>query len=1360
MKKHLHFGVVCLLLSITTSINAQNSTCGTAAILAIDSNCGGSETGPGANAGDPTGNDDTDGNVCSSFYSDGDDFIYEYTATTEDQLVLSLWATNTWTGLLVTEGCPTVGTCFASSTSNSADETLTTPAMTINTVYYIHISTFPSPQSPGQFCLDASLMAPPMAPANDLCADAIDLVTLTSPLTATTEGANDDDLQTCAGGNTSPDIYYKIDVPDGSTLTIGQTSNGYDSENYVGYGGSCGEENEIDCYDDPDNKTVTWQNCTGSTQTVIWVQDGYSGSTNFGTFTLEWSVVAAPIPVCTTATLPADAATGVATSGDITWSSVADACSYNVYLDQNDPPTTLLGNVTDLTIPYTGLANGQTYYILIEPTNATGSATGCTTTSFETINTAPDCTTIITPADVSTGVSIDGNITFNAAAGADSYDVYLDENSIPITLLGNTATTSIAYSGLSNLTTYNVQIVPKNGIGDATGCPITSFTTVDPPPANDECSGAVVLTHEAEGSCTNTSSTLVNSTQSQAACVGSGDNDVWFSFEATATSAIIDVTGGPDIVTEVFEEGSGCSALGASIICSDPNDPTVTGLTVGNTYYIRINVWSTFTTPSAFDICVTTPAEPPLNDDCVNAEIVGMIPLDGTCIDVSGTTEAATNSGFVPSCDFAGTDYDVFYSFTAPAGGVVILEETSGTADPLEMVVLDACSGTTIDGACGIFPQTVSGLTPGTMYILDVWNDDFENPGTFDICFKVPPACTAPTVGNILIDFTNCPASATITFDVTDIGSSPPLVVSNDAGGTNPADITETGTYSITNLPTTGNMSFTLTNIDPLCNVTEGPFTLACPPTNDDVADATAITLDMGCTGDAYTNLYSNGETGEVVGSCFGSTTATNSVWFTFEAPSSGSVNITNDIVGDGTGDLTDAQLAVYSTTDPTDFTSFTEEACSEDDGSNVGLGYMNDIDVTGLTGGGTYYILIDGYGTATGDFCLEINTLCDADTKVVLPTVTTTAIAADACTDFADGFTYYDDGTGNYIFAIDWAPDGTISTANQAAKDATTVEITKYSQSGSGSGAYDAPGNSPTQSSFALLTSWNVNLGAESIDEPVDVKFYYDPAEKTAVDDAANALADPNGGTWYKNEGADYNHDPVVTPEDFQDNVTLLTDVSGGGSDNGVTYARFDGVASFSGGSYGAGAGSGLLPIKLTRFTAKQDGRQNMIEWSTASEINVEDHTLIKSDDAINWEALGVVDGEISSNSNIDYEMMDVSPFATTYYQLMTTDIDGTTSYSPIVSVTRDSERSSEFLGASPVPTRDVVNLNVYVSADDNITITLIDISGKKIFVDNRAISSGDHQLPLDLSNMTNGVYMVTITSSYIQQTHRVIKN
>ena len=128
------------------STASAQSTCATAEALTLDMNCGGTPFGGGANSGDPTGNDDTDDNVCSGFYSRGDDYIFSYTASTDDVLQLDLYAENTWTGLLVTEGCPTTGTCFADATSSSSDESLTTPAMTPGTTYYIHISTFPSPQ--------------------------------------------------------------------------------------------------------------------------------------------------------------------------------------------------------------------------------------------------------------------------------------------------------------------------------------------------------------------------------------------------------------------------------------------------------------------------------------------------------------------------------------------------------------------------------------------------------------------------------------------------------------------------------------------------------------------------------------------------------------------------------------------------------------------------------------------------------------------------------------------------------------------------------------------------------------------------------------------------------------------------------------------------------------------------------------------------------------------------------------------------------------------------------------------------------------------------------------------------------------
>lgn len=200
----LYFAILFVASGSTNVLNAQ-STCPTAVPLALDMNCGGDPFGGGANSGDPTGNDDTDGNVCSTNYSNGDDYIFTYTATSDDALQLDLYAENTWTGIMVTEGCPTTGTCFASATSSSTDESLTTPPMTPGTTYYIHISTFPSPQSSGQFCLDAALV--------DLTVE----VSCGMPLN-----------QTLCYDNNSSEIYvYESD--NGSPLTITFNAGGIES---------------------------------------------------------------------------------------------------------------------------------------------------------------------------------------------------------------------------------------------------------------------------------------------------------------------------------------------------------------------------------------------------------------------------------------------------------------------------------------------------------------------------------------------------------------------------------------------------------------------------------------------------------------------------------------------------------------------------------------------------------------------------------------------------------------------------------------------------------------------------------------------------------------------------------------------------------------------------------------------------------------------------------------------------------------------------------------------------------------------------------------------------------------------------
>jgi len=139
-------------------------------------------------------------------------------------------------------------------------------------------------------------------PANDVCSGAFDLGALTSPLTDTTTGLANDFLPSCGSTftTTSPDAFYSISVPNGYTLTIGQTSNGYDSAHTVFYG-SCASQTQIVCTDDPDTivdgptSQVSWQNTTGNTQTVYWVQDGYSSGS--GLYTLAWSLTPPPVVV-------------------------------------------------------------------------------------------------------------------------------------------------------------------------------------------------------------------------------------------------------------------------------------------------------------------------------------------------------------------------------------------------------------------------------------------------------------------------------------------------------------------------------------------------------------------------------------------------------------------------------------------------------------------------------------------------------------------------------------------------------------------------------------------------------------------------------------------------------------------------------------------------------------------------------------------------------------------------------------------------------------------------------------------------------------------------------------------------------
>ncbi len=115
----------------------------------------------------------------------------------------------------------------------------------------------------------------------------------------------------------------------------------------------------------------------------------------------------------------------------------------------------------------------------------------------------PGCTTIVSPVDMAVDVVEDNFLTWNASIATTGYKIYLGTDNPPTNVedgLDVGAAVTYSFTGLSYGTTYYWQVVPYNANGDATGCPVNSFTTRNDPtvtvfPYNESFSSAQLPTN-------------------------------------------------------------------------------------------------------------------------------------------------------------------------------------------------------------------------------------------------------------------------------------------------------------------------------------------------------------------------------------------------------------------------------------------------------------------------------------------------------------------------------------------------------------------------------------------------------------------------------------------------------------------------------------------------------------------------------------------------------------------------------------------------------------------------------------------------------------------------------------------------
>lgn len=394
---------------------------------------------------------------------------------------------------------------------------------------------------------------------------------------------------------------------------------------------------------------------------------------------------------------------------------------------------------------------GQTVYVAIHATDTDQFELYADTFVVDSApTTVPACTTITAPTNGATGVNPDGVLNWNSVAGAAGYKIKVGTTSGGTDIVnnvdaGNVTSYNIAGT-LNSGTTYYVTVTPYNGIGDAAGCSQISFTTI-PAPANDNCSGAIALTVNPDLNCASVASgNTLGATQSMAAtpCNGTSDDDVWYSFVATAASHVITLsnvvsTGTVSSTDTYFQVLSGVCGSQTSVLCSDPLSGTATGLTVGETYYVRVYSYSGEGYAQSFNICVGTLPPPPANDNCSGAIALTVNPDLSCGSTTAGNTVSATQSMAATPCN--GTpDDDIWYSFVATsASHVVTLSNVSGSTDMYFQVLSGACGSQTSIVCSDPNSATLTGLTPGQTYYIRVYTYSSGNNASFTICIGTPP---------------------------------------------------------------------------------------------------------------------------------------------------------------------------------------------------------------------------------------------------------------------------------------------------------------------------------------------------------------------------------------------------------------------------------------------------------------------------------------------------------------------------------------------------------------------------------------------------------------------------------------------
>jgi hypothetical protein len=266
---------------------------------------------------------------------------------------------------------------------------------------------------------------------------------------------------------------------------------------------------------------------------------------------------------------------------------------------------------------------------------------------------------------------------------------------------------------------------------------------------------------------------------------------------------------------------------------------------------------------------------------------------------------------------------------------------------------------------------------------------------------------------------------------------------------------------------------------------------------------------------------------------------------------------------------------------------------------------------------------------------------------------------------------------------------------------------------------------------------------------------------------DSGVFLSSNNGDDW---EAAGLNG---ITIHAFAVSTTNL--FAGGDSlylstNSGTNWASFDFdyspySLSVSGTNILAGIGGGLwirpiseipLPVELSSFATKIQGRNIQLNWQTKTEKNSNKFEIERMNSGGNinnsiWQSVGSVKAADLSNSTKQYSFTDNNLQKGKYqYRLKMIDNDGTFEYSNVVEADVALPNNFELSQNYPNPFNPTTRINYSLPFDSNVSLDIYNIVGEKVAqLVNQEQAAGYYSVDFNSSvvkSLSSGVYLYRI--------------